>query len=75
MYGYDTGSWTDFSGGTNTYRAMARMDWNISERHKLMVRYNYTSQQKDNNVVGAALNINGAPVGRYSMTFRNSTWK
>ena len=40
MYGYDTGSWTDFSGGTNTYRAMARMDWNISERHKLMVRYN-----------------------------------
>lgn len=75
MYGYDTGSWTDFSGGMNTYRAMARVDWNISDRNRLMFRYNYTSQQKDNNVVGAALDVNGSPVGRYSMAFRNSTWK
>lgn len=75
MYGYDTGSWTDFDGGMKTYRAVARMDWNISEHHKMMFRYNYTSQQQDNNVYGPALNINGAPVSIYSMTFRNSTWK
>lgn len=75
MYGYDTGSWTNFSGCTNVYRAMARVDWNITDRHRLMLRYNYTGQSKDNNVVGAALNISGAPVSRYSMTFRNSTWK
>lgn len=75
MYGYDTGSWTDFGGHTDIYRAMARMDWNITDKHRLMLRYNYTGRKKDNNVVGAALNITGAPVGRYSMTFRNSTWK
>lgn len=75
MYGYNTGSWTDFNGGMDTYRAMARIDWNITDNHRLMFRYNYTSQQKDNNVVGPALSINGAPVSRYSMTFRNSTWK
>lgn len=75
MYGYDTGSWTDFGGCTDVYRAMARVDWNISERHRLMLRYNYTGQEKDKNLLGAALNINGGPVSRYSMTFRNSTWK
>lgn len=75
MYGYDTGSWTDFSGGINTYRAVARLDWNIADHHKLMLRYNLTSQEQQNNVVGPALGINGAPVSIYSMTFRNSTWK
>lgn len=75
MYGYDTGSWTDFAGEQNTYRAMARIDWNVTDNHKLMFRYNYTSQQNDNNVVGGALGISGGPVSRYSMTFRNSTWK
>lgn len=75
MYGYDTGSWTDFNGCTNVYRAMARLDWNISEKHHLMFRYNYTGQEKDNNLVGAALGIAGGPVSRYSMSFRNSTWK
>lgn len=75
MYGYDTGSWTDFGGRTDVYRAMARVDWNISDRHRLMLRYNYTGQEKDNNLLGAALNITGGPVSRYSMSFRNSTWK
>ena len=75
MYGYDTGSWTDFAGCTEVYRAMARLDWNITDNHRFMLRYNYTGQKKDNNLVGAALNISGAPVSRYSMSFRNSTWK
>ncbi len=77
MYGYDTGSWTDFSGGASIYRLLARVDWNINKRHKLMLRYNYVSNEKDNNVVGAALDDRdiGNPVSAYSMTFRNSTWK
>lgn len=75
MYGYDTGSWTDFGGCTNAYRAMARVDWNISDHHQLMLRYNYSGQAKDKNLVGAALDISGLPVSRYSMSFRNSTWK
>ena len=76
MYGYDTGSWTDFGGAAEVYRAVARIDWNITDKHRLMLRYNYTGQTKDNNVVQGALELKPyAPVGRYSMTFRNSTWK
>lgn len=75
MYGYDTGSWTDFSGKADAYRIMTRIDWNISENHKLMLRYNYVSNRQDKNVVGAALGITGVPIGQYSMSFRNSTWQ
>lgn len=75
MYGYDTGSWTDFGGAAEVYRAVARLDWNITDKHRLMLRYNYTGQKRDNNVVGGALYLPDPPVGRYSMTFRNSTWK
>lgn len=75
MYGYNTGSWTDFDGNTNVYRLLTRLDWNINDHHKFMLRYNYTSHRKDNSPVGAALGISGTPVSRYSMTFRNSTWK
>ena len=73
-YGYNPGSYTDFSGVNDTYRLMARLDWNISDRHRLMFRYNYTSNKTDNNVVGAAFNMNGGPVSKYSMSFRGSCW-
>lgn len=75
MYGYDTGSWTDFDGNADSYRLMARVDWNIHDAHKLMLRYNYVFNQQDKNVAGAALGISGGPVGQYSMSFRNSTWQ
>lgn len=75
MYGYDTGSWTDFDGNNNSYRLMARLDFNISDNHKLMLRYNHVDNRKDMNVVGPALGISGHPVSLYSMTFRNSTWQ
>lgn len=74
-YGYNPGSYTDFSGVDDTYRLMARLDWNISSSHRLMIRYNYTSNKTDNNVVGAAFNLNGAPVSKYSMAFRGSCWR
>ena len=75
MYGYNTGSWTDFEGKSSVYRLLTRLDWNINDYHKLMLRYNYTTNKKDNNVIGPALGITGGPVSRYSMSFRNSMWQ
>lgn len=73
-YGYNPGSFTDFNGVNDTYRTMARLDWNISDRHKLMFRYNYSSNKQDRPVVGAAHGVSGAPMSAYSMTFWNSCW-
>ena len=42
-YGYDTGSWTDFPADETNFKVLARVDWNINEKHKLAARYNYTS--------------------------------
>ena len=42
-YGYNAGSYTDFPGGIQNRKLLARIDWNISDAHKLSVRYNNTT--------------------------------
>ena len=44
-YGYNAGSYTDFPGGTNNMKILARVDWNISDAHKLSVRFNKTDNE------------------------------
>ncbi len=41
-YGYDTGSFTDFPADESNIKVLARLDWNITDRHKMALRYNYT---------------------------------
>ena len=41
-YGYDPGSITDYPGGDEGSKLLARLDWNISQNHKLSLRYNNT---------------------------------
>ena len=44
-YGYDPGSYTDFPGGTDNMKFLGRIDWNISDKHKLALRFNKTINQ------------------------------
>lgn len=44
-YGYNPGSYTDFPGGTDNMKILARLDWNISDDHKLSLRFNKTNNQ------------------------------
>ena len=44
-YGYDPGSFTNYPGGTDNMKILARVDWNISDEHKLSVRFNKTNNQ------------------------------
>ena len=41
-YNYEPGSYTDYPGGTDNMKILARLDWNISQNHKLSLRYNNT---------------------------------
>ena len=41
-YGYNPGSYDNFPGGTSNMKILARIDWNISRKHKLAVRFNHT---------------------------------
>ena len=44
-YGYEAGSYTDYPGGTDNMKFLARLDWNISQGHKLSLRYNNTQNK------------------------------
>ncbi len=41
-YGYDPGSYTNYPGGNNNLKLLARLDWNINDNNKLMFRFNKT---------------------------------
>ena len=41
-YDYDAGSFTDYPGGITNRKLLTRLDWNISDAHKLSLRYNNT---------------------------------
>ena len=41
-YGYDTGSYTKFPADESNNKLLVRLDWNISDKHRLALRYNYT---------------------------------
>jgi len=57
-YGYDPGSYTDFPGGTDNMKILARIDWNISDNHKLSLRYNQTNNSYWNAPNGNSCNDN-----------------
>ena len=45
-YGYNPGSYTDYPGGNNNLKLLARIDWNINDNNKLMFRFNKTNNTK-----------------------------
>ena len=45
-YNYDPGSYDNYNKDNGTLKFLARVDWNISQKHKLAVRYNYTNSNQ-----------------------------
>ena len=42
-YDYDPGSYDNYNKDNGTVKLLARIDWNISQKHKLALRYTYTN--------------------------------
>ena len=45
-YGYEPGSYSDYPGGVDNTKLLARLDWNIARDHKLSLRYNDTRNKQ-----------------------------
>ena len=77
-YGYDTGSYTDFPADENNYKILARIDWNITDKHHLALRYNYTKNSIWNSPNATSMDggtrMSGARMSQYSMSFANSMY-
>ena len=44
-YGYNAGSYDNYPGDTKNIKYLARIDWNITNKHKLAVRFNRTENE------------------------------
>ncbi len=77
-YGYETGSYTSFPADDSNRKLLARLDWNITNQHRLALRYNYT---KNTSWISAnATSMDGgtrmteARFSKASMAFANSMY-
>lgn len=79
VYGYDAGSYTDYPGDESNYKLLARLDWNISDKHRMNFRYNYTKNSVWNGTNGNSTDAgfrNRAMnrISEHGMAFSNSLY-
>ena len=77
-YGYETGSYTDFPADESNYKLLARLDWNISNQHRLALRYNYTKNLSwiapNATSMDGGTRVSEARMSQASMAFANSMY-
>lgn len=77
-YGYDPGSYTDFPADESNLKILARVDWNITDKHRLAVRYNYTKNTAWNGPNASSMDGGErsaySRTSLYSMVFSNSMY-
>ena len=77
-YGYDTGSWSDFPADESNLKVLGRVDWNINDKNKLTVRYNYTLNKAWNSPNGSSMDggsrMPSSRTSANSMSYANSMY-
>ena len=77
-YGYDTGSFDSFPADESNLKVLARLDWNINDKNKLAVRYNYTANTAWNGPNGSSMDGGTRSAHNrtslYSMSYANSMY-
>ena len=77
-YGYDTGSYTSFPADEDNYKILARIDWNINDKHHLAFRYNYTKNlvwnAPNKSSMDGGTRMSDARFSKASMSYANSMY-
>ncbi len=77
-YGYETGSFKNFPADENNYKLLARLDWNITDKHRLALRYNYTKNLYYNPPNASSMDggtrMSEARMSQASMSYANSMY-
>ena len=77
-YGYDTGSYTSFPADESNKKLLARLDWNITNKHRLALRYNYTKnlawRSPNASSMDGGTRMSEARMSKASMAFANSMY-
>lgn len=73
QYGYDGGGFINNTRELKSNKLMARLDWNINDQHKLMLRHSYTNHQSLGPSRSSSGSINFYNGGVYFPSTTNST--
>ena len=77
-YGYETGSYTNFPADESNRKLLARLDWNITNKHRLALRYNYTKNlswiSPNATSMDGGTRMTEARMSKASMSFANSMY-
>ncbi|MBK7732259.1 MAG: TonB-dependent receptor [Bacteroidales bacterium] len=77
-YGYDTGSFTDFPADENNYKLLVRLDWNMTDKHRVALRYNYTKNlywsSPNASSMDGGTRMSEARMSQASMSYANSMY-
>lgn len=72
-FGYDPGGYTNVNRSLKGTKVFGRIDWNISNVHKLMIRHQYTKAEQTSPSNSSTTNIRFANSGIYFPSTTNST--
>ena len=77
-YGYNTGSYTNFPADESNNKLLARLDWNITNQHRLALRYNYTKNLRwsspNPSSMDGGTRMSEGRMSKASMSFANSMY-
>ena len=77
-YGYETGPYQGYSNESNNDKLFARLDWNISDKHKFNVRYSQVESKSPSSLStstsGSGFTANDNRQSIYAMSFQNSNY-
>ena len=77
-YGYNTGSWTSYPATDKNTKLLARIDWNITDKHHLALRYNYTKNTSNRSTNASSMDggtrMSNGRLSKASMAFANSLY-
>lgn len=72
-FGYVTGPYEAYNNETKSDKFLARLDFNISDRHKLMLRYTHHDSQADINISNSSsLGFGNRTTNINSMSYQNA---
>ncbi len=73
VWGYDPGAYEGYNHKTSNDKVLAKLDWNISDKHHFTIRYNYLNAWKD--ILPHPEAIIGRGPTSFRLPFENSSYR
>jgi hypothetical protein len=73
-FGYNPGGWQGYTLPTNSIKLLTKIDYNISDVHKLSARFNMLESEQGRLTATSSLGFGGRHSNLFSMNFQNTNY-